>query len=118
MNRHLKYEAYILDCIQNDENTLTTPQEKIAFCYARFISEYGWLIRQKGEFNALVEWLQGLAINIDYTYHDIFQRAVQLGRIKQDATDQQVDRMQESYWAFMAMRLTHLFNKYEVRGRK
>lgn len=36
------------------------------FLQVRFNREYGWNIKRVGRYNACVEWLQGLALNIVY----------------------------------------------------
>lgn len=54
---------YLLEC---DEITIVEMKE-------RFHNEYGWMIKRVGELNACIEWLRGLAINVDYCYYDIIQ---------------------------------------------
>ena len=65
--------------------------------YERFTSEYGWNIKRIGFYKALTEWLQGLALDIPYNYHDIME------------TFGLPEKQCESYWRFMAIRLQELF---------
>lgn len=43
----------------------------IEYMKERFREEYGHEIRRRGELNACVEWLRGLAIGCHYYYEDI-----------------------------------------------
>lgn len=52
---------YLLEC---DEITIVEMKE-------RFLNEYGHEIRRRGELNACMEWLRGLAIGCAFYYSDI-----------------------------------------------
>lgn len=94
---HKKYtKAY--DILKNSTNDYNG-EEPVKHIYNRFISEYSWSIQRYGFFQALVDWLQGLALDIPYTYHDI------------QTTFGLTEKQTESYWRFMAMRLKELFQK-------
>lgn len=71
--------------------------EPVKHIYERFISEKSWEIERIGRFNALVSWLEGLALNIPYSYYDIEQT---FGINQKQA---------QRYFPFMAMRLQELF---------
>ena len=62
----------------------------------------------------MTEWLQGLALPIDYTYYNIIQLAKEWGSIPQDATAKQEDKICDNYWLFMANKLRQLFEGYRV----
>lgn len=78
------------------------PENPIVFCYHRFIKEYDHEVKRFGLHKALVNWLQGLALNIPYTNGEIMK--------KFNLNEKQVDR----YWDFMAMRLKELFQKEKL----
>ena len=79
-----------------------------------FIHEYSWQLERYGVIKALTEWLQGLALPIDYNYYDIIQLAKDWGSIPQDATAKQEDKICDDYWSFMANKLSQLFDGYRV----
>ena len=43
-----------------------TREEKIRFLKARFFSEYGHEVKRQGEQKALIGWMQGLALDIEF----------------------------------------------------
>ena len=56
---------YLIECAEVEEvNT-------IAYMKERFYEEYGHEIRRRGELNACMEWLRGLAIGCAFYYSDI-----------------------------------------------
>ena len=56
---------YLLECAEVEE------VHTIAYMKERFLNEYGHEIRRRGELNACIEWLRGLAIGCDFYYCDI-----------------------------------------------
>lgn len=54
---------YLLEC---DEITIVEMKEK-------FYNEYSHEIKRRGELNACIEWLKGLAISVDFYYCDIIK---------------------------------------------
>jgi hypothetical protein len=79
-----------------------------------FRQSHDWLIISKGEDVAITEWLQGLALPIDFTYCDIIQLAKDWGSIPQDATAKQEDKICDNYFRFMANKVRHLFAGFHV----
>lgn len=85
--------------IASNDETLTELKE-------RFIDEYSWCIKRIGEYNAMIEWLRGLAINCSYTYYD--ERLLLkswLQETEEEAnkySDEQVDKL---YWHLLATTL-------------
>lgn len=96
-------------------NYCNTDKEKAQFSYHRFKSEKGWHVERVGEFHAVVDWLQGLALNISFNNVDIIANAKKWGSLPENATESQEDKILEKYWLFMAMRLTGLWNKHKVQ---
>ena len=98
------YKNYILDCIEDDGNgkPLKTEQEKIAHIFDRFNSEYGWMIERVGSQKAMTEWLQGLALPIDFENYIIIERAIAMGSIEENPPERLQDKVIENYWTFMA----------------
>ena len=107
-------KLYILDCIDSEDESLTTIAEKIAYCESRFNSEAGWNIDRIGRQAACTEWLQGLAINIEFSNYEILKLAKQWGSIPNDATERQEDKILDNYWNFMSAKLCQLFDGYRV----
>lgn len=92
-------------------NTCRTWTQKATFSHGRFMREYGWRVDQVGLHRAVIDWLQGLAINIPYMNVDILELAKKDGSLPKNPTEKQEDRILENYWSFMAMRLIGLWRK-------
>ena len=90
------------------------PKEIIEIIKDDFYSSHTWAIDRYGLQRALTEWLQGLALPIDYTYHNIIELAKEWGSIPQNATSKQEDKICDNYWSFMANKLSQLFDGYRV----
>jgi len=98
-----RYEAYILDTVTDyDGNELPTREAKINHLFERFNSEYGWRVDQVGKQKAMTDWLQGLAINIPYTYSDCVDLAIKMGSIDPNPSDKLIEKVCDNYWSFMA----------------
>ena len=98
------YKNYILSTIEEDGEgkPLTTESEKINYIFDRFNSEYGFMIERVGKQKAIAEWLQGLALDIEYYYNDIVNLAVKMGSINPNPSDQLRSKVEQNYWSFMA----------------
>ena len=98
------YKNYILSTIEEDGegNPLKTDQEKINYIFDRFNSEYGWNIERVGKQKAMTEWLQGLALNIEYWNDAIVPLAIKMGSIDPNPSEKLQFKVIENYWAFMA----------------
>ena len=98
------YKKYILGTIEtgiNDE-PLKTDQEKIKYIFDRFYSEYGFMIDRVGKQKAIAEWLQGLALNIEYWNDNIVPLAIKMGSIDENPSEKLQAKVIENYWSFMA----------------
>ena len=98
------YKKYILNTIEtglNDE-PLKTDQEKIKYLFDRFNSEYGWNIERVGKKKAMTDWLQGLALNIEYWNDAIIPLAKKMGSIEENPSEKLQARVIQNYWSFMA----------------
>ena len=98
------YKNYILNTIEEDGEgkPLNTEQEKVKYLFDRFNSEYGFMIERVGKQKAIAEWLQGLALDIEYYYDDIVKLAVKMGSIEENPSEKLQARVKENYWNFMA----------------
>ena len=98
------YKKYVLDCVQldNEEKELKTDQEKINYIFDRFNSEYGWNIERFGKHQAMIEWLQGLALDIEYWNYNIVPLAIKMGSIDENPSEKLQARVINNYWSFMA----------------
>ena len=98
-----RYEAYILDAITDiDGNELPSRQSKIERLFDRINSEFGCNIARIGKQKAIAEWLQGMALNIDYYNQDIVDLAIKFGSIDENPSDKLYNKVCENYWLFMA----------------
>ena len=96
-------EPYYTDC--------KSAEDIISFVKARFISEYQWRVDQVGELAAAQDWLQGIALNIEYMNHNILEMAVNWGSLPTAHTETQADNILENYWHFMANKLIQLMRE-------
>lgn len=106
-------KRYILDHITPE---LATDAERIAALHSVFLAEYGWQVKQVGEQQALMDWLQGLPSAVDLPFYnvDILDLARSWGSLPPDATERQEDKILSNYWRFMAAKIGQLFRGYRV----
>ena len=98
------YKNYILSTIEEDSEgkPIKTDQEKIKYIFDRFYSEYGWNIERVGKFKAMTEWLQGLALDIEYWNDSIVPLAIKMGSIDENPSEKLQAKVIDNYWSFMA----------------
>ena len=98
-----RYEAYILDTVTDyNSDELPTREAKIEQLFKRFYAEYGYLVPLYGKQSAIAQWLQGLALNIEYYNQDIVDLAVRFGSIDANPSERLECKVVENYWKFMA----------------
>lgn len=95
-----------------DGNELKTRSARAKYVNERFESEYGYRIKQVGRQRAMTEWLQGLAIDLDYMNYRIIELAKKWGSIPEDVTEKQEDKVIDNWWSFHAVRLERYIRKY------
>ena len=98
------YKEYILSCIEDDIDgkPLTSDTDKINYIFKRFYSEYDFRVQQVGKFAAMTDWLQGLALNIEYWDDAIIDLAIRLGSIDENPSEKLQQKVSANYWRFMA----------------
>ena len=98
------YKKYILNTIEEDGEgkPLKTDQEKIKYLFDRFNSEYGLHINQVGKYQAMTNWLAGMALNIECYYSDIIPLAIKMGSLEENASQKLKDKVCDKYFPFMA----------------
>ena len=98
------YKKYILNTIEEDGEgkPLKTDQEKIKYLFDRFNSEYGWHINLVGKYQAMTNWLAGMALNIECYYSDIIPLAIKMGSLEENASQKLKDKVCDKYFPFMA----------------
>jgi hypothetical protein len=98
------YKRYILDSVNNEDETLTTDKEKINYIFDRFYSEYysGNLALRYGKQKAMADWIAGLSLNLPYYNSEIIELAIKMGSINENPSDRLQDKVLENYWEFMA----------------
>ena len=89
------YKNYILSTIETDNNDkpIKTDNEKIKYIFDRFNSEYGWEINRVGKQKAMTNWLQGLALNIEYWNDNIVPLAKKMGSIEENPSEKLQERV-------------------------
>ena len=95
------YKEYILGNIHEDieGNPISSEADKINYIFDRFNSEYGWRVNQVGRLAAMTEWLQGLALDIEYTNGSIYQLAWEIGSIEfnPEPTDKEIFKIVNNF---------------------
>jgi hypothetical protein len=98
-----RYEAYILDLVTDyNGDELPTREAKIEQLFKRFYSEYGYLVPLHGKQPSMAQWLQGLALDIEYYSQDIVELAIRFGSIDANPSAKLEAKVIENYWKFMA----------------
>ena len=84
---------YLLEC---DEITIVEMKE-------RFLNEYGHEIKRYGQLNACINWLRGLAINVDFYYCDIVKRLAEWLDDTEENQWKYIDKKGDDlYWLLIA----------------
>lgn len=107
-----KAKLHILDSMC-DHSHLSN-EEKAAHLKQRFHSECGHEIVRYGELKACANWLQGLALNIEFMNGGIIELAKEWGSLEQDATEKQEQKILDNYWSFMANKCLQLMRGYRI----
>ncbi len=72
----------------------------------KFISEYGWEVSRLGECKACIEWLQGLGVGVEYTYHDIIKLMAEWLDESTEEAEAWLDKRGDAlYWDLLAMEI-------------
>jgi len=98
------YKRYILDCVNNENDTLITDDEKIEYIFNRFYKEYyyGNIALRYGKQKAMSMWLSGLALDLPYYNGEIIELAENMGSIEENPSEKLQNKVLENYWEFMA----------------
>jgi len=98
------YKNYILSTIEEDTEgkPIKTEQEKINYIFDRFNSEYGFMVERVGKQKTMTEWLQGLALDIEYWNDNIVPLAIKMGSIDENPSEKLKAKVIDNYWSFMA----------------
>ena len=112
-----KYQAnfknYILSVIDSEDlpSETMTDKEKVSFIMDRFTNEHDHMynrVKFPNNQKRFGDWLQGLAINIPYTYCDIIKLAKEL--LETDTLKNE-DKIIENYFNFIAIQIIRLNEK-------
>ena len=106
-------KLHILNSASDQADTLII-NDIIAYIADRFNSEMKWRIDQAGQQTAMIDWLQGLALNIEYNNHDILDLAIKWGSIGSNASEKQEQKILDHYWQFMAVKTLQLISGYRL----
>ena len=92
-----------------------TREEKIRFLKARFYSEYGYNVKKQGEQRALINWLQGLALDVEFYNVKIIELMDSWGLVKRlkygYISEKQYDKTLDEYWNRLSMAILMMFKE-------
>ena len=114
---HTKYKRNYLNYLAEVMETshLRYPvEEALESIFERFYSEYKHRIIKVGMHEAMVDWLQGLAIPIPFYNDEIIELAITMGSASEDMSDRQRGRICDNYFRFMASIILQFEPKYDI----
>ena len=92
-----------------------TREEKISFLKGRFFSEYGYEVKRQGEQKAVIGWLQGLALNVEYCNFNIIELMDSWGLVERlkngNISEKQYDKTLTEYWNRLSMAILMMFKE-------
>ena len=92
-----------------------TREEKISFLKGRFFSEYGYEVKRQGEQKAVIGWLQGLALDVEFYNVQIVDLMDSWGLVKHNAkgdiTEKSYDKALDEYWDRLSMAILMMFKE-------
>lgn len=94
--------SYLLEVAESEEMaTIKDLKDK-------FLNEYGWAVERLGQYNACIEWLRGLGINVDYTYYDIIQLMAEWLDESTEEAERWLDKRGDGlYWQLLAREIVN-----------
>ena len=115
-------QEYILSTVDSSDfkdcdyfTKCETRLEKIAFLKARFFSEYGHEVKRQGDQKAVIGWLQGLALDVEYYNTQIVDLMNSWGLVKHNAkgeiTEKSYGKALDEYWDRLSMAILMLFKE-------
>lgn len=122
-------KAYLLECIEQEDaiqgledDTYKSDDSKFNYILQRFISEYCFennIKRFKGcRVSIMAEWLQGLAISVDFYYYKIVPKFCEIlnldKKFQDNMSESMYDFLCQEWWKFLAFHLWLLCKKAET----
>jgi hypothetical protein len=107
-------KTYLLEVIESSEGMEnTTEVEKVMHVNTRFMSEYAHEITLYGLQQAFINWLQGLALDVKYSYGDIEVLLLSWGVLTGNETEAAKGKALDQYWVRLASNMLQLINKHK-----
>jgi hypothetical protein len=109
-------QDYILSVVDSSGfEKCETREEKISFLKSRFFSEYGHYVKQQGEQRAVIGWLQGLALDIEFYNVKIIELMDSWRLVKHNAkgdiSEKSYDKALDEYWNRLSMAILMMFKE-------
>lgn len=113
-----KVKRYILDHVDSSGYDVVTESDaqRIRFLKDCFESEYGWRVKQAGRQQALADWFAGLpsACTVAFSNHEILELARSWGRLDDNATVAQEQKILDTWFQLIAAKTGQLFDGFRV----
>ena len=95
-------QKYVISGIDGEDYgaDLKSDPERLAFLLRTFEAEHGWNVPRVGKRKALAGWLAGLPTCCTVAFYngDVLAKGVELGLIRDDATEEQEDDFLNSWF--------------------
>jgi len=108
-------KRHILDAARHswDDNNETPPASNFELC-EHIKQRFDHEAQHNGEQAACCNWLQGLALNIEFMNHNILELAQDWGALPVNPTEKQQAQILKGYWDYMAAKTLQLMRGYHV----
>lgn len=110
-----KFKQTVFTYLCNAAELQGSERDVAKYLFQRFESEYNHGSNRKcipNNQQRIAEWLSGLAIDIDFTNHDIIERAKEWHSV--DGFDEaMVEKITNNWFNFLAIKLNQLWSKHD-----
>ena len=106
-------KSYLLEVISNEDGMQdATEAQKVEHVSSRFNNELGHEMARFGTQQAFVNWLQGLALDVEYYNYKIEDLLISWGVLDGTESETKVNKAVTMYWDRLAVNMLQLIKKH------